>query len=188
MKININQNFETFTEAILEKAEIFHFNLKELPNVNEFKTDIRLETVFEELFKELNKKTNHCLYWFELDSIDYANKLNILLNNNRKKLGLNKRVVPVINKNTNSNVLYVGIRRGGIRKYDGLTNISGRIIQHLGYYVKGSTQGLQLVHWTDKTDINIKLSVIEFNDLPHEYLNVIEKLVAFKLKPLCGKH
>src|SRR5690606_5974724 len=124
----------------------------------------------------------HCVYWFEIKTMELASELNTLLDNNRNELNLNKRLVPVINKNTDSNILYVGIRRGGKRKYDGLSNIAGRIIQHLGYYVKGSTQGLQLIHWTNKADLDIKLNVVEFKDLPNIYLNVVEKLIAHKLK------
>lgn len=188
MTKDIKVNFEILTNSILEQAETFSFNLKQLPHVAEFTMDIRLDKNFSSIFEKLNKKEHHCLYWFEIETSELATELNILLNKNREKLKLDQRVVPVMNKNTNSNIFYVGIRRGGKRKYDGLTNISGRIIQHLGYYVNGSTQGLQLIHWANKTDLDIKLNVVEFKELPNLYLNVVEKIVAHKLKPLCGKH
>ncbi|OCK42680.1 hypothetical protein BA195_13955 [Tenacibaculum soleae] len=188
MTKNINKNFELLTESILEQSEKYEFNLNQLPNVNEFRTDIRQDENFKQIFSELNKKESNCIYWFECESIQIATELNNLLDSKRNELKFNQRVVPVINKNIDSKIIYVGIRRGGKRKYDGLTNIAGRIIQHLGYYIKGSTQGLQLVHWTEKKNLNIKLNVIEFKELPNEYLNVVEKLVAYKLKPLCGKH
>lgn len=188
MTININQNLKDLTESILENAETHHFNLGQLPKINEYKTDIREDLNFKEIFVELDKKIHHCLYWFEVENIEKAMELNLLLDKTREELKQRGRVVPVINKNLDSPVLYVGIRRGGVRKYDGLTNISGRIIQHLGYYIKGSTQGLQFVHWAKNTGFDIKLNIIHFEELPNDYLNVIEKLVAFKLRPLCGKH
>ena len=188
MTKDINRNFELLTKSILEQSQTFDFNLNQLPEVNEFQTDIRQDKYFKEIFKELNKKEFNCLYWFEAESIENATELNNLLDSKRKELKVNNRVVPVINKNLDSKIIYVGIRRGGKRKYDGLTNIAGRIIQHFGYYIKGSTQGLQLIHWAEQKNLNLKLNVVEFKELPNEYLNVVEKLVAYKLKPLCGKH
>ena len=186
--MDINYNLKLVTDAIIEKVETFEFNLISLPELNGFDTDIRIDPNFKEIFNELNKKRNHCLYWFETETITECFNLNVLLDKNRVMLSNSERVVPVINGNTNSNVLYVGVRRGGVRQYDKMTNISGRIIQHLGYYKKGSTQGLQLIHWAPKIDLTMKLKVVEFEKLPNEYLNVIEKLIAFQLKPQCGKH
>ena len=115
-------------------------------------------------------------------------ELNTLLDNNREKLSNQYRVIPPKNKNQDSNVLYVGIRRGGVRKRDQLSNLSGRIVQHLGYYERGSTQGLQLVHWCKGLDFDINLNVVELENLPNDYLNVVEKILSYHLKPLCGRH
>ncbi len=189
MKIkDIKNNFAIATNLILDEIETFNFRLNQLPPVNNFKTDIRKYKHFKDIFERLNTKEENCLYWFELETTELSVELNALLDKKRTELKLNKRVVPATNKNSNSNVIYVGVRQGGKRKRDGLTNISGRIIQHLGYYEKGTTQGLQLVHWAKEEDLLIKLNVVELNELPKEYLYVIEKLVAYKLKPLCGRH
>ncbi|WP_422104632.1 hypothetical protein [Winogradskyella sp.] len=144
---------------------------------------------FRYFFEELDLKKNHCLYWFELESNDKANALNILLNNYRREKGIkHNRVVPATNKNENSNVLYVGIRRGALKPKIP-TNIVGRINQHLGYYKVTSTQGLQLVHYARGLDFEITLNVVEFEGLDNPiYLNIIEKMMADKLKPLCGRH
>ena len=186
--MSIKSNFESLTESIIKQSEKFNFNLNQLPSINDYKTDIREDKYFKEIFSELNKKEFNCLYWFDCESVEVAEKLNKHMDSKRKELKANNRVVPATNNNLNSKTMYVGIRRGGKRKYDGLTYISGRIIQHLGYYAKGSTQGLQLIHWVEERDLNIELNMVEFRELPNEYLNIVEKLVAYKLKPLCGKH
>jgi len=177
----------------------FTFNVDQLPLHNDYSIDIRKVKPFDEIFKCLNDKKNHCLYWFSTSNKNDSQKLKMIVEEKRVLLlnQLDKRVLPAKNNNHNSNILYVGVRKKGGRKYtiinrkrirDELTNISGRIIQHLGYYVKGTTQGLQLVHWAKNHNIKITLNVIEFENLPDEYLYIIEKLFAIKLKPLLGKH
>jgi len=188
MTNEIITKFGKIGSEIIELAEVYEFKTSDLPEINDFKTDIRIDPNFSRIFEELNLKTNNCIYWFNFESERKAAKINLLLDNNREELKDKFRVIPPPNKNENSKTLYVGIRRGGVRKRDKLTNISGRMIQHLGYYDKGSTQGLQLVHWANKANASIFLHVVELVDLPDTYLNVIEGIVAYKLKPLCGKH
>lgn len=170
-----------------------------MPDDDNYRLDIRKFGEFLKTFNSLNIKTNDCLYWFSVSQIADSQRLKNEIEKCRESLKQqqDKRVVPVRNDNIDSNVLYVGVRQGGCRKYtlinrkrvpDVLSNIAGRIIQHLGYYKKGSTQGLQLVHWTKGLDIQVTLNVIEFKDLPKDYLYIIEKLYALKLKPVLGKH
>ncbi|PJJ07598.1 hypothetical protein CLU83_0783 [Flavobacterium sp. 1] len=140
------------------------------------------------IFNDLNCiKENHCLYWFELENEELANNLNLELNKYRVK-NL-KTVPPTNNKNKKSKVFYVGIRQGGFTKCNNLTNITGRICQHLGYYDKISTQGLQLFEYARFKNYAITIKVVEFKKFKQtKFLNIIEKLVAQKLKPLCGRH
>lgn len=184
----LKSKFDQLAQEVINEAETYSFNIKDLPDLNNYKTNIRTELKFIEMFKSLDDKLNNCLYWFEVESSIHCTNLQILLNESRDALRINFRTVPAKNKNLESNVLYVGIRRGGQRKRDLLSNISGRICIHLGYYDKGSTQGLQLIHWAKDVDCNINLKVVQFEALPNDYLNTIEKIIAFKLKPLCGHH
>ncbi len=186
--ISIKKKFDELAEEIILEAETFSFNLKDLPEIADYKTDIRKEKVFDEIYKHLDQKLNSCIYWFEVENIEDGNKLQKLLDDQRIELSNNFRTVPVKNQNINSKVLYVGIRRGGLIKKYNMSHISGRISIHLGYYIKGSTQGLQLAHWAKNVDCKVNLKVIQFEELPNEYLNTLEKILAFKLKPLCGKH
>ncbi len=186
--IEINEKLDKIFYFILNKKSIYKFNLLNLPDTNNFSTNILDTEIFREIFNELNKKSNNCIYWFELQNEQDCSDLILRLENNREFLKENFRVIPPKNKNQNSKILYLGIRRGGIRKKDHLTNISGRIVQHLGYYHKGSTQGLQLVHWCKGIDLNVNLNVVELEDLPNDYLNVVEKILSYHLKPMCGKH
>lgn len=184
-----------FTKAIdkfIAESETFNFNLKDLPNVDTYftdKGDIRKSKGFTKFFKALDAKTTNCLYWFEVDSDISCGELIKRLDKARSTLKRNKRAVPVKNKNCDSKVLYLGIRQGGWTKKWKLSNISGRIIQHLGYYKVGTTQGLQLAHWNTGINLKIVLRVIQFeDDFPNAYLEAFEKIMAHKLRPLCGKH
>lgn len=186
--IEINNKLEKIFKYITSKTVTYSFNLDDLPEVNEFKTDILKAAKFDKIFEELNNKKLNCIYWFELDDNESCKNLIARLNSRRKELQDNIRNAPPENKNSDSTVLYLGIRRGGFRKKDGLTNISGRMVQHFGYYYKGTTQGLQLVHWCKGISLDIKLNIVELEGLPNDYLNVVEKLLAYHLRPMCGKH
>lgn len=188
VSIEISERLDRIFDFILSQKSTYKFNLSNLPDLNNYTTNILDSEFFREIFNDLNKKTKNCIYWFELQNEQECTDLISILNINREFLRENFRVVPPKNKNQNSKVLYLGIRRGGIRKKDNLTNISGRIVQHLGYYVKGSTQGLQLVHWCKGVDMHINLNVVELDNLPNDYLNVAEKILSYHLKPMCGKH
>ncbi|KOS05035.1 hypothetical protein AM493_02535 [Flavobacterium akiainvivens] len=189
-------NFDEVIETLINNAQSFSFNLKDLPdafeytaNLNPNHKSIRSHQTFKPIFDELDAKKNSCLYWFELDDDINCKTLIDLLNTSRLSLAEKERIVPVANKNCDSNVLYVGIRRRGYTQKWKLSNISGRMIQHLGYYAKGSTQGLQLAYWAAEAGLDIKLNVVQFEeDFPNAYLEAFEKIMAYKLKPLCGKH
>ena len=164
------------------------FNTNQLLNHEGYTKFVNSDGELVTIFNDLNCiKENHCLYWFELENEELANDLNLELNKYRLK-NL-KTVPPRNNKNKNSKVFYVGIRQGGYTKYNNLTNITGRICQHLGYYKKPTTQGLQLYEYTRNKSYKITIKVIEFKRFDFAiHLNTIEKLVAQKLKPLCGNH
>ena len=203
--IIITQQFDTIVDEIIKRKNddsIYHkiqFNTNQLIDHNNYKIFPNSDNRLNHLFTSLNTVRNHCLYWFELECAEKAIELNKLLNLYRfqKDKIPNYKTVPATNSNENSNVLYVGIRQGGARvdKKDkagniilGLTNIVGRINQHLGYYKVASTQGLQLYEYAKGLDFNITIKVIELEGLETKYLNIIEKLVAKELKPLSGRH
>ena len=179
-------------EIINKEVDGFYskkFNIKNLKDYQEDRYSPNIDQYFRYFFEALDKKENHCLYWFELETEKKAIELNNLMNHYRLKKGSpNYRTVPSTNKNEESNVLYVGIRRGK-QKPSNLSNIVGRINQHMGYYKVARTQGLQLVHYAKGLDFEITLNVVEFKDLQNPmYLNLLEKMVAHKLEPLCGRH
>jgi hypothetical protein len=69
------------------------------------------------------------------------------------------------------------------------------MIVHFGYYDIPSTQGLQLYHWAKEIGAQLKLNVAQFPEVipdskiqTKEYLDILEKLYATNLHPLCGKH
>lgn len=190
--MELDKVFESISDDIVSKKVLVYsesFNIKDLPHHTEFSVHPNTLPEFNHLFRPLDKKNNDCLYWFELESNEKAKELNNLLNEYRLsniKNNANFRNIPATNKNENSNVLYVGVRRKS--KAPKLTNIVGRINQHFGYYKNKNTQGLQLIHFAGKLDFKLTLNVVEIVSSNSIYLNIIEKKVANKLKPLCGRH
>ena len=171
------------------------FNTKDLPDHKGYTVFVNNHP-FRNQFKFYDfldlKKEQHCLYWFELDSIEKASEIFELMQIYRKRKGTEDyKTIPATNSYRGygkSKILYVGVRRAGYRKSDDLTNITGRINQHLGYYDNPRTQGLQLYEYARGKDFNITLKVIAFEGIEPYLLNVIEKKVARILKPLCGRH
>lgn len=148
----------------------------------------RPERPLGNLFRDLDKIQNDCLYWFEVDSNEIADKMVTALNDfriiNNTNL-VNHRRVPAKGKYNGSKILYVGTRQGKVRKRDGLTTIASRTFQHLGFYEKGSTGALHFWYWAKHS---VKLNVIELPVEMSKYRNVLETLLAIKLKPVIGTH
>jgi len=113
-----------------------------MPSFDQFDFWSRKEGFLSDLFIELDKLSNPCLYWFELENEQFSKKIKKQTNDFRERKKIHQRTIPAKNKNNMSRYLYVGIRKGGVRKKDGLSNIASRIFHHLGYYHIGSTQGL----------------------------------------------
>jgi len=189
----IDREIKAIVETIYQNRDndsFYHkgtFNTKDLPHHNNYSHFPNINPDFQTIiFTKLNAiSKNHCLYWFELENEEKATELVNLLNDYRKIEGC--KTVPPENKNKNSKVLYLGVRQGGVIK-SGLTNIEGRMNQHLGYYNMATTQGLQLYEYAKGKDFNITIKVVEFEGMEAYCLNVIEKLLAKKMMPLSGKH
>ncbi|MDB4292889.1 hypothetical protein N9954_05725 [Maribacter sp.] len=190
----IDDIFKPIVNDIVTKKSIDYsesFNIKDLPDNDGFRIHPNTLPEFDCLYRPLDKKNKDCLYWFELESIEKAIELNNILNTYRlsnKKGNVDYRNIPATNKNETSNVLYVGIRRKSKANKPRITSIVGRINQHLGYYKNQNTQGLQLIHFAKNCDFKVTLNVVEIISENDIYLNIIEKKVADKLKPLCGRH
>ncbi|SHK63462.1 hypothetical protein SAMN04488007_3460 [Maribacter aquivivus] len=192
----IDKAFQELITDIISSSPNYEevFNTKNLPYHHNYAKS-KAPNVIPEMryfFKGLDNIKHNSLYYFELKDIKTAHKLKEKLDNYRKSIDKSSneyRVVPTMNQydNAQSKVFYLGVRQGAPNK-SGLTHIVGRINQHLGYYKNGSTQGLQLYHYTKGLDFEITLKVYEFQNLNSDYLNVIEKKMAKILNPLCGRH
>jgi len=132
----------------------------------------------------LDEITDPCIYWSEFATQKIARDQEFKAIDFKLR-HQNRRHVPAVNMNKDSSRIYLGIRQGGKRKYDGFTHIAGRILIHLGYYDKGSTQGLQLVYWCEEV---VTLNVLKLDPKASKYLNILEKFYANKYKPLLGRH
>jgi hypothetical protein len=188
----IEEQVAVIVKKILENQNDFKissFHLSELPKSDDWSNHPNTDPIFNRHVEKLNHYKKDCLYWFSCDSLEDAWKLDNALCLYRSKKGeLDYRVVPTTNRLLEKGkVIYVGVRRGGVSS-KGLTNIMGRINQHLGYYKQPKTQGLQLLHWAKDLDLNIVLNVVHFNDELGSLLYVIEKGIAKELVPHCGRH
>lgn len=209
------ENLLKDTKYLLDNVECIHsydINCADMPDPKMFHAGDRLKDYFGEIFSVLDTITkNNVVYWFEAPDRESAEKYMNALNNyrkNEKRLTEYKRkgvltsmlrVLPVENNNQqkypDSKVLYVGKSEAGYTKKYNLSDVSGRMIVHFGYYDIPSTQGLQLYYWAKEIGAQLKLNVAQFPEVipdskiqTKEYLGILEKLYATNLHPLCGKH
>lgn len=170
------------------------FNTKDLPDHKNYTVFANSDNVFRGKSSVYNPldliQDNHCLYIFELDTKEAAYSLNEEIIKYRKLKGTEayKTIPPTNSYGGDGKIFYVGMRQGFQRTKTGVTNIVSRMNQHLGYYHHKGTQGLQLYEYARGKDYNITLKVIAFTGIEPYLLNVIEKKVARRLKPLCGRH
>ncbi len=156
-----------------------------IPSVKEFDFHNRKSGYLKDIFTNLDSISVHSLYWFEIVQPNKSKEIKKTFADYKLRKAEHGRTVPASNKTETSKILYVGIRRGGVRKRDGFTNIGTRVFQHLGYYSKVSTQALQLARWCNE---KLVLNVLPLPEVTKEYLNILEKLLAIELKPIVGKH
>ncbi|HLP64753.1 hypothetical protein [Flavobacterium sp.] len=186
--------FRAELDEIKSDYSKFEFNTSQLPDVYDYthNHDIRYHIDFKEMFTKLESLKTNCLYWFSTNSIEDANQLKELISLKKVELWSEEkekcRILPAENRNSNSKVIYVGVRKGSAAKKQKVTHISGRIVQHLGYYKEGRTQGLQLAYYTNQLNIDLTLHMFSLGNCPDEYLYVLEKIFAKKLRPICGTH
>jgi hypothetical protein len=190
MKTNLKNFIElpaySLEQLLNEEITLFQFEIDgsklEKPNYN-ITGKIDYAVSISPIIEKIRSIDKPCIYWFDAENETKA----IEMIKERLKFSFDYpiRSAPKPNSHKNSKCLYVGIRQGGMRKRDNFSNIAGRIVIHCGYYHVGSTQGLNLAYWAKE---KITLNIIE---LPHEasiYLNIIEKMLAKKLKPVLGRH
>ncbi len=193
LKCFINE-FKSELDIVKSEYYNFDFNTSELPDVHEYtySKDITKNTKFEEMFNILRVIRTNCLYWFSVNNFEDADLLKQIISDKKSELWSEDknicRILPAKNSNSNSKVVYVGVRKGGYVKKHNASFISGRIVQHMGYYKEGRTQGLQLAYYTRVLNIDMSLNIYLLDDCPDEYLYILEKIFAKKLKPICGKH
>ena len=140
------------------------------------KEDIRDTKKFKEMFAELATIENKpCVYYFEVLSDVSANEIvNKFKTSTKNTPALNSAI-------SQSKTLYVG-------KVNAC--VWGRLIMHLGLHTNKTTEsnvhGLHLVDWAK--DLNVKFTVLEFEEDMRDLMEVIEKTLAKELQPIIGKH
>lgn len=192
-KHKIEEQVNSIVDDILKRTKDFKickFHLSELPESNNWQNHPNTDPYFKKHVAKLDEYKKDCLYWFDCDNKEDAEILDHALVEYRAKKGQKDyRAVPTSNKYVGKGkTIYVGVRRGSTAKKPRLINIMGRINQHLGYYHQPKTQGLQFLHWAKDLDIDITLYVVHFEDSLDSLLYVLEKEVAKRLIPHCGRH
>lgn len=176
ISIQASKTFLKVYENGPKKIKEFPINCAELQDFNF--VDITNSEKYKPLFSELKEMLGPCLYYFEITS----NNLSFEIINKIKEYSNteNSKAIPAMKKSINdSRILYVGkVKR----------HFWGRLIQHLGYYNVNRTQGLQLYYWAKELNLNLKVTVIEFEPEMIDLMEVLESALAKKLKPILGKH
>lgn len=159
-----------------KRKKEFYINCSELEDYNHI--DITDSEKHKLMFSELKEMNGPCLYYFEITS----NNLTAEIIKKIKEYSSteNSKSIPAIKSTIpESKFLYVGkVKR----------HFWGRLIQHLGYYKVNRTQGLQLYYWAKELNLNIKLTVLEFEPEMINLVEVLENDLAKYLKPILGKH
>lgn len=178
MTLDLIQTIDNFKYVIsLAKEHSFRINLNDL--LNEYR---RIEP-------KLTKIIGDTLYYFETDTKEDADFLLTLLDKNIKELKKNDRTYPKHRNESETKILYLGVRQGGLaRKREVLSNVAGRMWHHFGLYDKGSTQGVQLEYWAKESNLTLNLHIYEFDFQHRQYLYILEKFQSIVLKPRLGKH
>lgn len=157
----------------VRQFEIDCTNLRDFNN-----EDIRFSEEYRNLFAQLAEVTNPTVYVWELIS-DISSK-EIVDSINRYSAEKFAKATPAIKVNyPNSRILYVG---------KVVRDFYGRVIQHLGFFPHGGTQGLQLFYWAKSLKLTVKLTVFEFEKNTEELMPLFEKRLAQQLQPILGKH
>jgi len=193
MMINVTQTLKTYTSEIIQ-------SLNDIPQ-DTFDKVVSIEILCEDLARldatchgteESSKVFTYlhnngmnkmpAVYWFEIISDHTALDIRTAFDDLRTSEIL--RSVPAISKryNQDSKVLYVG---------KGKANLSGRMFLHLGYQLKGSSQGLQLCHWNYDgvlKGLKLRINIIYLPANLAELASTFELKLAKELQPILGKH
>ncbi|WP_405223910.1 hypothetical protein [Dokdonia sp. Asnod1-B02] len=192
VNIELDGIISEILKAPKDKFKIGQFHTNQLFDPGtEFNSYPNTKPEFKHILAKLDDYYGDCIYWFETETTEDAIKLDNLLSEYRSKKQLKNsgyRAVPTTNKLAHKDkTFYLGVRKGKPSKR-GLTNIMGRINQHLGYYKNARTQGLQLYHWAKDADVTIIIHCVHFNQDLGPLLYVLEHKLANKLHPHCGRH
>lgn len=173
---------ETLLRAGMQDAvarKVFELDIDDLADFSH--DDIRKSEKHQSLFAELATKPlrGPALYLFEL--LPDADNSQILARLEAYRNSTGGKAVPAMRKNagTDSAILYVG----KVKK-----DFWGRLIQHLGFYRNGRTQGLQLYHWMRGSGAKVRVHMYVFPEEMAQLMGAIEVQVAQQLQPLVGKH
>lgn len=160
----------------VKRTKEFYINCCELEDYNHI--DITNSDKHGKMFIELKEFVGPCLYYFEITSDNLSSE--IVSRIRKYSDSENSKSIPAIkSKIVESKILYVGkVKR----------HFWGRLIQHLGYYKVNRTQGLQLFYWARELNLNLKLTVFEFDADMINLMEVLENDLAKHLKPILGKH
>jgi len=167
----------TVSQNGISEPKIYHFDCSALEDFNHI--DIRKVEPYQKDFEELSAINGPVLYYFEIASNHTGTEIRDAFEHYKKTMS--SKATPAIKRGFDpaSNILYVGkVKR----------SFWGRVIQHLGFYKVDRTQGLQLFYWGKSIGLKVNLFVYPFPEEMVEYMEIIEREVASKLKPILGKH
>ena len=136
-------------------------------------TEPGLDTFFETI-AEINEPT---VYWFTIQSHHDSKQIYDRMLTARKTV--HRRFPAQVEYRGASKTLYVG-------KVN--SDLSSRMITHLGYDERPNQQGLQLFHWARKMGLKLELNCIVLKKELKDLIYFFEAQVSQELKPIIGKY
>lgn len=136
------------------------------------------------VFEKIDK-SKPTIYWFQIVGRDNSSIIDALSAHKNKYS--KSKVIPYLNESeakvNDTSILYIGKVK---KEFD------TRLMQHLGFKISDTTQGLRFCEWAGNIHQEIKLHYIQFNqgegNVIADLMSYFEYRLACSNKPLIGKH
>jgi len=178
--INSAISLKTLANSINEKSFQNRYSLtldcEYLPELSDGEsccTEPGLDRFFATI-QQINEPT---VYWFTIQSHHDSKQIYDRMLTARKTV--NRRFPAQVEYRGTSKVLYVG-------KVN--SDLSNRMITHLGYDERPDRQGLQLYHWARKMGLKLELNCVVLKKELKYFIYFFEAQLSQELKPIIGKY
>lgn len=135
------------------------------------------EPGLDKYFATIQQINEPTVYWFTIKSHHDSKRVYVKMLAARKSV--HRKFPAQVEYRGDSKVLYVG-------KVN--SDLSSRLITHLGYDERPDRQGLQLFHWARKMGLKLELNCVVLKKELKDFIYFFEAQLSRELKPLIGKY